>query len=66
MCLQPFANLKSEIALLTGFEVKTPNDSPHLSGPAGLLSGAPLISPENDNAKFSRPSLDQVLAAEMG
>lgn len=64
--LTPFADVKSSIAVLTGFEVRTPNDDPHLSGPAGLLSGAALLNPNSDNKVFQRPSLDQVLAAEIG
>ncbi len=64
--LTPFVNLQNDLAVLTGFEVRTPNDSPHLSGPAGLLSGAALLNPNSDNQVFQRPSLDQVLAAEIG
>ncbi len=64
--LEPFEGLKSEIALLTGFEVKTPNDAPHLSGPVGLLSGAGVLYPDGGGPVFSRPSLDQVLASQIG
>lgn len=64
--LQPFARLKEDIAVLTGFEVKTANVAPHFAGPAGLLSGAKPREIGTDNFKFARPSLDQVIAAELG
>ncbi len=64
--LAPFEPLKSDISVLTGFEVRTPNDVPHLSGPAGLLSGAALLNPNSDHQVFKNPSIDQVLAAEIG
>ena len=56
--LTPFEPLKGDIALLTGFEVRTPNDVPHLSGPAGLLSGAAILNPTpNKNASAAKSRL---------
>lgn len=63
--LAGLANVKSDVSVLTGFEVKVPNDDAHSSGPAGLLSGHPLYKETGDNT-FAGPSLDQVLATAIG
>lgn len=63
--LQPLAGIKSDVTVLTGFEVKTGNPVPHGSGPPGVLTGdAPLI--RGDSSTFSGPSLDQQIAAAIG
>lgn len=64
--LQPLASVKSEITVVSGMSVKTGNSIPHGSGPAGVLSGAPLIVRSGDDYTFSAPSIDQVLAAQIG
>lgn len=64
--LAPLENLKSDITVVTGMDVKTGNAIPHWSGPAGMLSGAPLIVKSGDDYTFSAPSIDQVIAAEVG
>lgn len=64
--LQPLEALKSEITVVSGMSVKTGNSIPHGSGPAGIFSGAPLIVRGAEDFTFSAPSLDQILAAELG
>ncbi|MBK6686902.1 MAG: DUF1552 domain-containing protein [Deltaproteobacteria bacterium] len=64
--LQPLASVKSEITVVSGMSVKTGNTIPHGSGPAGILSGAPLIVRSGDDFSFSAPSIDQVIAAQIG
>ena len=48
--------------------IKTGNLIPHHSGKAGILSGAPLKVYENgrEDGTFEIPSIDQVIAAEIG
>lgn len=58
--------VKSEITVVSGMAVKTGNSIPHGSGPAGMLSGAPLIVRSGDDFTFSTPSIDQVIAAQAG
>ena len=40
--LQPLAALKSKLTVVSGMAVKLPNDSPHGTGSAGILSAAPM------------------------
>ena len=63
--LQPLAPFKRKLSVVTGTAVKLPNDSPHSSGAAGFLTGAPLGDIQNDYS-FTRPSIDQVIAAGIG
>ena len=42
--LQAFENVRSKISVITGMEVKAPNVDAHGSGPAGLLSGVPILN----------------------
>ena len=64
--LAPLATIQDDITVVTGMDVKTGNSIPHWSGPAGLLSGAPLIVRSGEDYTFSAPSLDQIVAAEVG
>ena len=64
--LEPLRDVKDEISVVTGMNVKTGNAIPHFSGPAGILSGAPLIVRGGDDSTFTGPSIDQVIAAEVG
>ena len=64
--LAPLAGVKDDITLLTGFEVKLPNTTPHFVGPAGFLSGMPQIIHGPDDETFGGPSLDQLMASQMG
>jgi hypothetical protein len=59
--LMPLAPLQKQITVVSGMSVQTANTVPHGSGPAGLLTGDDL-----QNNTFSRPSLDQVIAAQVG
>lgn len=63
--LSPLEPVKSEITVVSGMNVLTGNAIPHGSGPAGIFSGAPLIV-RGDDGTFSQPSIDQVIAAEIG
>lgn len=60
--LSPLAPVKSEITVVSGMNVLTGNTVPHGSGPAGFLSGAPMLGERS----FARPSVDQLIAAEIG
>jgi len=63
--LQPLASVKPLVSVLTGMEVKVPNLVAHSTGPGGFLSGAPLIV-EGEDFTYAQPSLDQLIAAELG
>lgn len=63
--LAPLAEVKDLVTVVSGLEVKTPNSIPHSSGAAGILTGAPLVI-EGDSNTFGAPSIDQVIAAELG
>ncbi|HMV68464.1 MAG TPA: DUF1552 domain-containing protein [Myxococcota bacterium] len=63
--LQPLAALKHKLTVVTGTAVKLPNDSPHASGAAGLLTGAPL-GDILDDYSFTAPTIDQVVASSIG
>lgn len=63
--LQPLASLKPWLTVVTGADVKLPNDSPHASGAAGILTGFELGDPE-DSSSFLAPTIDQVIAQEIG
>jgi hypothetical protein len=64
--LAPLASVKSEISVVSGMALKTGNSIPHGSGPAGILSGAPLIVRSGDDYSFSAPSIDQTIANVIG
>lgn len=63
--LEPLRGLEREFSVISGMEVKTPNDIPHGSGEAGILSGASLII-EGEHNTFRAPSIDQIIADEIG
>ncbi|MDP6944822.1 MAG: DUF1552 domain-containing protein, partial [Myxococcota bacterium] len=62
--LAPLEALRSDVAVITGTEVKLQNLHAHGSGPAGFLSGAPLES--GDGTWFAAKSIDQLMADELG
>ena len=64
--LAGLAAVKDDVTVVSGMDVKTGNAIPHGSGPAGMLSGAPLIVKSGDDYTFRVPSVDQVVAAELG
>ena len=63
--LAPLAAVKQEVLVLTGMSVKTGNVIPHHSGSAGLFSGAAPLGTNEDHS-FALPSIDQIIAAEIG
>ncbi|MCB9506353.1 MAG: DUF1552 domain-containing protein [Myxococcales bacterium] len=64
--LAPLEPVKSKMTVVTGFEVRTPNTIPHFSGAAGILTGRPVLDRGDDRGSFPAPSIDQVIAAELG
>ena len=64
--LAPLGDLKSLVTVVSGMSVKVPNIIPHHSTAAGILSASPLFADERNNETFALPSLDQVIAAEIG
>lgn len=64
--LAPFAGLREQISVVTGYEVKTPNTIPHFSGASGILTGRPTLDRGDDRGSFPAASLDQVIAAQIG
>lgn len=63
--LQALAPVQDLVTVVTGMGVKVPNVEPHGAGAAGILSGAPLLL-EGDHRSFTAPSIDQVIANEIG
>jgi hypothetical protein len=63
--LAPFAPIKHKIAVVSGTEVRVPNTIPHTSGSCGLLAGMAPLGEEGADT-FSGPTIDQVIAAEVG
>lgn len=63
--LAPLAAVKDQVTVVSGFSVKLANSYPHTSGAAGILSGAPVMAVGSDTT-FSAPSIDQLIAAEIG
>jgi hypothetical protein len=63
--LAPLASVKDLISVVSGLEVRVPNQIPHYSGAAGFLSGHAPLGEEGDNT-FAAPSIDQVIASAIG
>lgn len=67
--LQPLANVKDYLNVVSGYMVKTPNLRGHHNGQAGILSGYPFIvlpaGNANYSSKFGGPSIDQVVAPQI-
>ncbi|MFT4978695.1 MAG: hypothetical protein ACI8S6_004605 [Myxococcota bacterium] len=63
--LAPLASVKDYLCLVTGMACKVPNVSPHGSGAGAILSAASLQA-TGDDETFAAPSIDQVIAAEIG
>jgi hypothetical protein len=64
--LSPLAAFKAKMAVISGTKVLVPNEIPHFSGAGGLLSGRALDVVSTDDYTFSGPTIDQVIAAEVG
>jgi hypothetical protein len=62
--LMPLSPHKEYLSVMTGFEVKAPNNDAHVSGPCGLLSGRPLSNA--GGFSFTGPTVDQMIANEIG
>jgi hypothetical protein len=63
--LAPLLPVQHLVSVVSGTSVRVPNRVPHGSGAAGILTGMPLIS-ENGSDTYAGPTLDQVIAAEIG
>ncbi len=63
--LAPLAGVKDFLTVITGMSVKLPNTEPHGSGAAGILSASSLMS-VGDDLTFSQPTIDQIIASEIG
>jgi len=63
--LQPLADVKDLITVVSGLRVHAGNDAAHESGPAGFLTGAPLGGTEFGQ-QYNAPTLDQIVAQEIG
>ncbi|MEE2789397.1 MAG: DUF1552 domain-containing protein [Myxococcota bacterium] len=64
--LKPLESVKNHLTVVTGCEVKTANIIPHHSGAAGILSGRPLWVKTHKDQTFNGPSIDQVIAEQLG
>lgn len=63
--LQPLASIREHVTVVSGMTVKTANIGAHSSGPAGFLAGGPLV-PDGTNLIYAGPTIDQVIANEVG
>lgn len=63
--LMPLAQVKSEITVVSGTELKVPNLIPHSSGACGILSGTTL-KVEGQHETFAGPTIDQIIAEVIG
>ena len=65
--LQPLAPLQSYVSVISGTQVKTGNERGHHAGCVGFLSASPMVPQDPQGAPFcstfSKPSIDQVVAA---
>jgi hypothetical protein len=68
--LEPLANVKEYVSICSGMNIKSGNERGHHAGAVGILSGSPMISQDPNGAPyastFSAPSIDQVVAAQVG
>ncbi len=63
--LSPLQALQDKVTVLTGMEVRVPNTIPHFSGQYGFLTAIEPIGEEGNHTP-SGPTLDQIIAAEIG
>ncbi len=63
--LAALAPVKDLVTVVSGMALKIQNLEPHTAGAAGILSGAPLYL-QGEHRTFTSPSIDQVIAAEVG
>ena len=63
--LAPLAPVQHLINVVSGLDVYVPNIYPHTSGAAGILSGG-LVDNRGGSETFERPTIDQIIASEIG
>lgn len=63
--LAPLSAVKEHLAVVTGLACKVPNIYPHGSGAGAILTAAPLQA-TGDDETYAAPTIDQVIAAEIG
>ena len=63
--LTPLQDIKSLINVVTGMNLFVPNTYPHTSGAAGILSGG-LVDTSGGGETFAHPTIDQIIAQEIG
>lgn len=64
--LQPLVPVKDYCSVLTGYDIKLINKITHHEGMAGMWSGYPFVHLGGLYSKFGGPSIDQVVATEIG
>ena len=66
--LTPLASVKDRLSVISGMRLHTDNVYPHSSGSAGILTGTNLLSyvDGREDGTFASPSIDQLIAAEVG
>jgi hypothetical protein len=63
--LSALAPVQPKISVVTGMEVRVPNTIPHFSGQYGFLTAIEPIGEEGNHTP-SGPTVDQIIAAEIG
>ncbi len=64
--LAPLAGLESKLSVLTGLQVRVPNSIPHWSSAGGLMAGSVSLGDDNDSWTPAGPTIDQIVAAQIG
>ena len=61
--LAPLERHRDRLSVLSNYRVLVPNVTTHIPGPAGLLTGRPLVDRAVGDWQFAGPTADQQLAA---
>jgi len=61
--LAPLERHRDRLSVLSNYRVVVPNVTTHIPGPAGLLTGRPLVDRAVGDWQFAGPTADQQLAA---
>jgi len=66
--LAPLASVSDHLTVISGMSLHTDNVYPHTSGSAGILTGTNLLAYQDgrEDGTFAGPSIDQIIAAEIG
>ena len=64
--LSPLQSIRHKVSVVTGMSLKVPNLIPHTSSVVGLVTGQELISLGGDSWTVAAPSIDQLIAREIG